>query len=67
MPAFPVWLSWLLLIAVIVGWIWVAMLAGRVAQLAGPAVPHSRTELENMYTAGTINRDQYERMKARVK
>jgi uncharacterized membrane protein len=64
------WLPWILLIGLLVLFWWVGALAGQVAEMRMAVAGKKRTnrqELEALYTAGSINRDEYERWKDRVK
>lgn len=58
------WLPWINLILLLVLVWMVSMLSARLATVGGP---RSRQELEDAYTAGRIDRDEYERLKARVR
>ncbi|MFZ5814293.1 MAG: hypothetical protein ACOY93_03205 [Bacillota bacterium] len=70
----PTWIAWLLAIAVVLTLLLLWALLGRVASIGGalreagisPNAFRSRRELEAAYTAGTITRDAYERLKGRL-
>lgn len=67
-PAFPGWLGWLLILAVIILWFQVGRLQSIVGDLtSGRPVPRNRQDLEAAYAAGQMNRDDYEKWKDRVK
>lgn len=62
---FPAWLSWLMLLAIIWLFIQVQMLQAQVA-VAKSGIKNKQ-ELEDAYSKGWIGRDEYERLKGRVK
>ncbi|MDF2629848.1 MAG: hypothetical protein K0R39_3679 [Symbiobacteriaceae bacterium] len=64
-PAFPNWLQWLLLLAVI--WLWIQVSMFQAAQTTRRLKMRfaSRQDLETAYTKGNINRDEYEQLKGR--
>lgn len=71
--ALPKWLSWLLVIAILVTpvllvWLMVQMRAVLIGLgLLNPTGGfRSRTELEEAFRAGTITREDYERIKVRL-
>lgn len=65
-PVFPDWAQWLLLLLVIWLNIQVGMLQASLAAARRPQFAN-RDDLEAAYTKGAINRDEYERLKNRVR
>lgn len=64
-----VWYPWIVLVLLVYLVFMVSALQAQVAALRGGgagAGPRNRQELEEAYKAGTIGRDQYERLKARM-
>ncbi|HLN62338.1 MAG TPA: hypothetical protein VK464_12365 [Symbiobacteriaceae bacterium] len=63
-----VYYPWISLVLFVILFIWVGSLSAQVAFLRarGPGSPRNRQELEEQYKAGTIGRDQYERLKAQL-
>ena len=64
-PVFPDWLQWLVLLAVIWLWIQVGMLQASLTATKIKARFSNRDEVEKAYAKGSINRDEYERLKGR--
>ena len=58
------WLPWINLILLIVLLWMVSMLSNRLATVNGP---RTRQELEDAFTAGRIGRDEYDRLKVRLR
>ncbi|HYG57026.1 MAG TPA: hypothetical protein VD902_03015 [Symbiobacteriaceae bacterium] len=65
-PFLTTWYPWISLFLILVLFYMVGVLSMQVAALRG-GYPRSRQELENAYTAGKISRDDYERLKDRVR
>lgn len=70
----PAWVSWLMLVAVFLTFILVWMMMGSLAAVRrsladkpGEAMFQNREELEKRFAVGAIDRDVYERWKARLR
>lgn len=61
-PVFPSWLQWLVLLAVIWLWIQVGMLQTGLTATKIRVRFSNRAEVEQAYSKGTINRDEYEQI-----
>jgi uncharacterized membrane protein len=64
-----VWYPWIMLALLVYVAFMVSSLQARVAALKGGGAatgPRNRQELEEAYKNGTIGRDQYERLKAKM-
>ena len=62
---FPAWLSWLMLLAIILLFIQVWMLQAQVAVARSGF--KNRQDLEEAYAKGWVGRDEYERLKGRLR